>query len=359
MTSNFDADSNDNELCIITDFFNREVMTDGYDNDEIIDEDNRRFYIRNKNDQFLEKVNDGNQFIIPPDTTKFNKYPLVGKPTNYYQKILPSGKIENVSDEKTTQKNENEIYKDLSDDKGLKLFANPPKKNYKLIFNKIPIFEKTGKNVKKSDKYRPENIRKRIKSNFYNQILNNLNTELKNLKVEGFVNFPQEMITDVSKIKCKIYLERTLKEQMIEPPQKEKQKDCEKSSQMELEEDNEMEDPPNLKNNDNFLKCLEANEKIIKMLTQRKISLFDKILGMKIEDIYNCYLKSEKFEDSIKELMKEENSNYEYIKKYIDVANDIINYYKPLNANKEIKSSETKKATGSKSFSLKKSELNN
>ena len=70
----------------------------------------------------------------------------------------------------------------------------------------------------------------------------------------------------------------------------------------------------------------ENNKSIILLLENKKIYELENILSMKIVDLYNKYSKSNQFQESITELIKEGNY-FDYIKKYIEVAEKLVNYY--------------------------------
>ena len=70
----------------------------------------------------------------------------------------------------------------------------------------------------------------------------------------------------------------------------------------------------------------ENNKSIILFLENKKIYELEYIFSMKIVDLYNEYTKSKQFHESILELKKEGNY-FDYIKKYIEVAEKLVNYY--------------------------------
>ena len=70
----------------------------------------------------------------------------------------------------------------------------------------------------------------------------------------------------------------------------------------------------------------ENNKSIILLLENKKIYELEYIFSMRIVDLYNEYSKSNQFQESIRELIKEGNY-FDYIKKYIEVAEKLVNYY--------------------------------
>ena len=189
--------------------------------------------------------------------------------------------------------------------------------NYKKLYGKNLIFKEISPEPPSSDtdkknhkrKKMADNMRKRIKSDWCSKILNNLNERLKPLNL-NFCRLSQCEITNVAKEEnCKI-LKMTLKEFILYRPfdiypQKEgkKEKDIE-----------------NWKKNKELLEFLENNKDIY-----IKFNL-DNILNTSMKDIYNEYLISDEFQKSIEEL-KDEGNYYEYIKKYMNTAKNLVDYY--------------------------------
>ena len=79
---------------------------------------------------------------------------------------------------------------------------------------KKQIFMNIGANIGKKRKFMKDKIRKRIKSDFYRVIRKNLNSKInsKVINLKKSFDFPQTMITNVSKNHCKKNLNMTLKE---------------------------------------------------------------------------------------------------------------------------------------------------
>ena len=167
---------------------------------------------------------------------------------------------------------------------------------------KKQIFMNIG--VKKR-KFMKDMIRKRIKSDFYRVIRKNLNSKInsKDINLKKSFDFPQTMITNVSKNHCKKNLNMTLKKILIF---------YYKTNNQEINSIN--------------LMISENNKSIILHLENKKIYELENIFSMKIVDLYNEYSKSNQFQESIRELIKEGNC-LDYIKKYIEVAEKLVNYY--------------------------------
>ena len=170
---------------------------------------------------------------------------------------------------------------------------------------KKQIFMNTGPNIGKKRKFMKDMIRKRIKSDFYRVIRKNLNSKINSevINLKKSFDFPQTMITNVSKNHCKKNLNMTLKEILIF---------YYKTDNQEINSIN--------------LMISENNKSIILLLENKKIDELENIFSMKIVDLYNEYTKSNQFHESILELKKEGNY-FDYIKKYIEVAEKLVNYY--------------------------------
>ena len=170
---------------------------------------------------------------------------------------------------------------------------------------KKQIFMNIGPNIGKKRKFMKDMIRKRIKSDFYRVIRKNLNSKInsKVINLKKSFDFPQTMITNVSKNHCKKNLNMTLKEIL---------KFYYKTDNQEINSIN--------------LMISENNKSIILLLENKKIYELENIFSMKIVDLYNEYSKSNQFQESISELIKEGNC-LDYIKKYIEVAEKLVNYY--------------------------------
>ena len=178
---------------------------------------------------------------------------------------------------------------------------------------KKQIFMNIGANIGKKRKFMKDKIRKRIKSDFYRVIRKNLNSKInsKVINLKKSFDFPQTMITNVSKNHCKKNLNMTLKEIL---------KFYYKTDNQEINSIN--------------LMISENNKSIILLLENKKIYELEYIFSMKIVDLYNEYSKSNQFQESIRELIKEGNY-FDYIKKYIEVAEELVNDYQKSSCEEE------------------------
>ena len=178
---------------------------------------------------------------------------------------------------------------------------------------KKQIFMNIGPNIGKKRKFMKDMIRKRIKSDFYRVIRKNLNSKINSevINLKKSFDFPQTMITNVSKNHCKKNLNMTLKEIL----------------EFYYKTDNQEINSINLMISEN-------NKSIILLLENKKIYELENIFSMKIVDLYNEYSKSNQFQESISELIKEGNC-LDYIKKYIEVAEELVNYYQKSSCEEE------------------------
>jgi hypothetical protein len=168
------------------------------------------------------------------------------------------------------------------------------------------------KKVKKSRKFKSDDIRKKIKSRFHKALKNIINENLKKAgSKELFDFFPQCFLGNVTRKANSKYFNLTYKELL--------------STNFEIElkkEVNSNNEDPKSKYNKNIkiIDYLEKNPYI------SQISGFDLIKDMKYKDILNNYFNSKQFEDSINQL-KDEKESPEYILNYINKAKNYVNFY--------------------------------
>ena len=169
-------------------------------------------------------------------------------------------------------------------------------------YSKKCIFDLNSGQRKRVDM--PDNMRKRIYTNAFRNIIKDLNQKL--LKIKDweqklkFCSLSQNIIANVAKTKNKIRMNMSLKELILDDSNCKKDKDT-----------------TSWNNNKKILEILEStkNHKDIKQ-----------ILEMKMKDIFNEYLKSDEFQKSIEEL-KQDGRYFEYIHNYINVAKNFVEYY--------------------------------
>ena len=168
---------------------------------------------------------------------------------------------------------------ELDDINGNKLFSEPKNKEHKQLYIK----------GRKSMK---DNMRKRIKSDFYRKLKKNLNDKIKALKLNESIDFAQYMIIDVTQKNNIKNLNMTLKEVLLE----QHKENC----------------------------CIQMNKDIINKYLKKDHTL-DIILEKQIKFLFNEYFNSEEFQLSIKKLSEEE--YFDYISKYIKVADNFIYFF--------------------------------
>ena len=168
------------------------------------------------------------------------------------------------------------------------------------------------KRVKKKRKYKPDDIRKKIKVRFHKILKNIINQNLKKVCSKEFFDFlPQCFISNVSKKTNAKFFEISLKELLSTDFLKEYNKEDYRNSKVDYNK---------YKKNKEVLKYLEENPDI----SER--SGFDEIKDKKYKDILKNYFISAQFEESLYQL-KEQNETPEYIREYIKKAKTYISFY--------------------------------
>ena len=167
------------------------------------------------------------------------------------------------------------------------------------------------KRIKKKRKYKPDDIRKKIKARFHKIIKNIINENLKKAgSTELFDFIPQSFIGNVSKKVNSNAFDLTYKEIL--------------SNKFSIEMNS------NLLNNKVDIIKYEKNQKVLKYLEENpdisKRAGFDIVQNMKYKDLLGIYFKSAQFENSINQL-KAENESNEYIEEYIYRARTYLNFY--------------------------------
>ena len=213
------------------------------------------------------------------------------------------------------------------------LFTKSKTKVLSKKYKPSPIFKVhhvIEKNVRKNG---PDNIRKKIKTNFSKQISKKLNDRLKEYNMPKSFKFPQLIVINVTKDTNKINLGLTL-ETMISEGDKEKEfinkkRKRKKKDNLELWEI--VVKYIKIKEKERILK---NNKENIEYLKKNNIREIDKFLKMKMEEIYGEYLDSVEFQNSIEKLIKK-GDYYGYIHKYIKAAEGFVDYY--IDKKKKIK----------------------
>ena len=175
--------------------------------------------------------------------------------------------------------------------------------NYEIKFKQKPIFKVIPLGKKRKRKSMDDLTRKKIKVHFCREIILALNSLLKKLKIKKKFNLPQSMRTNVTKIENKKCLNMSLKDVLAERY---------------FDKDKE---------NDEICALIqEKNQKIFKILEKKGDGVINSLLDEKMENIFNEYLKSKQFQNSINVLVRQCNS-YEYIYNYIKVAKNFVEFF--------------------------------
>ena len=210
-----------------------------------------------------------------------------------------------------------------------KFFNKAEKKELSKIYEKDPIFKinnsKTKKDNKNDRKNGPDNIRKVHKAHFSTKIIKKLNKKLEEYNMPMLSKFPQIMVTDLTinnnKKNLKTTLEKMLSERNCDYKLLDKKRRRKKKGKIQLW--GIVRRYFKIKEYEGFL---ERNQEAMKILKKNNIREIDKLLHMKMKDIYEEYFESPEFQDSIKELIKKGNY-YHYIYNYIKVGEKFVNYY--------------------------------
>lgn len=252
----------------------------------------------------LKPVKDNNFDFINPSQMK-NKAKLNNKLIKPI--FFDDSKKENEKDNE-----ENEEKDEIKDDSN--------KIENKNLSNKFKVLHCKGKlnlKYKHKRKYKPDDIRKKIKARFHKAIKNIINTNLKEAGSKYFFSFlPQIFISSISREINHEVLNMTYKE--ILKKNFLNQKDGEKYK-------NKSVDTSKYKNNLFVLDYLEKHPDI----SER--SGFDVISKMKYADLLNEYFCSKEFEKAVNRL-REENEEEDYIKEYVNKAKTYVKFFQDLPA---------------------------
>ena len=203
-----------------------------------------------------------------------------------------------------------------------------PKSNSKLKkkrkFNKFKVSyvenrAKSNYKLTHKRKYKPDDIRKKIKARFHKSIKNIINENLKNAGSKYFFSFlPQIFISSISRQKNYQVLDFTYR-QLLETDFV--------SNIDENKYKNKNVDYSKYKNNLKVLEYLDNHPDIC------KASGFDIMGNMKYKDLLDQYFNSDEFDKAIRRL-KEENEEDEYIEEYKDKAKSYVKFFSSLSNNK-------------------------
>jgi primosomal protein N'' len=206
------------------------------------------------------------------------------------------------------------------------------------IFNKFKVYrmepkkekEKLLYKLKHKRKYKPDDIRKKIKARFHKSIKNIVNENLRQAGSKYLFSFlPQIFISSISREKNHQVLNMSyrdlIKKDFVSNIDEKKYK-------------NKRVDLAKYKNNLIVLDYLDKNPEICEK------SGFDLISKMKYGDLLEEYFKSDEFDKAIKKLY-EENEEEDYIKEYISKAKTYVKFFSEvpfkININKFRKKSDS------------------
>ena len=235
------------------------------------------------------------------------------KKNNKNNEISLTGKKRKFSEEKN--KNNFSIFTPSEENDDLRRFINNcSSKNSNTISEQKRLDslnkKETPKKQKNTRKYDSDLIRKKIKKRFLKDLKYNVN---KNLKLEGckkqFKYFPPLFADNLTKEINKYFLNKTLKDLFSTDLIK-----FMEDKNIKIEDTNKS----NYEKNISVLNTLKRNPKKYK----NKFDFFN----MTYFQLYNEYLASKEFEISIDDF-KKEGEDEEYIKKYINEANNLMTYF--------------------------------
>lgn len=185
-------------------------------------------------------------------------------------------------------------------------------KIYHIEYKKLSEKDKFLNKQMHKRKYKPDDIRKKIKARFHKSIKNIINDNLRKAGSKKlFTYLPQIFISSITKEKNRNVLNLSFRELL--------QKDFVSEADNKKYKNRNV-DIVKYKKNISVLEYLDKNPEICQN------SGFDIISNMKYADLLDEYFKSEEFERAIYKL-KEENEDEEYIKEYILKSKNYLNFF--------------------------------
>ena len=185
-------------------------------------------------------------------------------------------------------------------------------KIYHMEFKKSPEKDKIYNKQSHKRKYKPDDIRKKIKARFHKAIKNIINDNLRKAGSKKlFTYLPQVFISSITKEKNRNVLNLSFREIL--------QKDFVSEA-----------DGKNYKNKNVDITKYKKNMEVLEYLDNNpeicQNSGFDIISKMKYGELLDEYFKSEEFERAIYKL-REENEDEEYIREYIIKSKNYLNFF--------------------------------
>lgn len=197
------------------------------------------------------------------------------------------------------------------------------KEKFSSKYKKPPIFKQNRLKTKRERKKMKDNMKKRIKSHFLKGTKNKLNNILKEQNLKQSFNFPQRIVIDVTKERNKKNFGITLEETLSNGDYNSKIINNKRNKR---DNDSKISFPNLYKRCKEIEKAKiiqEENKEILKALNDKTNAQLEIFLNKKMEVIYQEYLKSDEYENSIKRL-KEEGNYYDYIHDYVQTAENLL-----------------------------------
>ena len=164
-----------------------------------------------------------------------------------------------------------------------------------------------------------DNIYRKIKRSFFNYtLINELNTELKIARsVYSFEKFPQNFVSNVTKADNKIILDMTLleifkKEDLYKPKKTDK---------------TDKKDKKNKKDETEYLNNYKHNLTLVEKKEINQNERIKKILNKTFREIYTEHINSNEFIVNEIKRLKKKKMRDEYIKNYIKLSKNLINFF--------------------------------
>ncbi len=274
-------------------------------NEKIGENSNKFLYPFNFNKNNLFNFNNNNNddisFKFTFDTlSNLNmSYPSHLNTINLYN--IPSIPYINQSKEKDDIEKEN-----------INLKLKKKRKCNKFKVSRIEPKNKVNYRLKHKRKYKPDDIRKKIKARFHKSIKNILNENLRKAGSKHFFSFlPQIFISSISREKNSQVLDITYRELLEKDFVSDIDEKTYKNKKVDLSKYN---------NNKKVLEYLDNNPQIYKG------SGFDIIGNMKYRELLEQYFNSEEFDKALAKL-KEENEDDEYIEEYKNKAQTYVQFF--------------------------------
>ena len=222
---------------------------------------------------------------------------------------VTNNNLNNIIEKTPLTRISNQILKNKENPKKCKKSFN------KFKISRIEVKTKSNNRLKHKRKYKPDDIRKKIKARFHKAIKNIINENLRKAGSKHLFSFlPQVFISSIARDKNHQVLSLTYREIL------------EKDFISQIDEKkykNKNVDESKYKNNLRVLDYLDKNPEICRN------SGFDIISKMKYSDLLDEYFKSDEFDRALNKL-RLENEEEDYIKEYENKAKDYIKFFSEI-----------------------------